>query len=134
MDPIIDGAQQLELTYEEKQKKQNKESFILAANMFINFYGNISKRHNTIKDPATRYALFVDKLCLSIDAGLALLTTKMDELDIEPELKIKVEDSSAKLQEELNSLMSWITQPVYSPDHPYGGQIMKAASCDFGSK
>lgn len=115
----------------ELRKKQDKENFELVANIFVNILDNINKRHDAVKDPSTKYALLVDKLCLGLDAGLAVMKTMMDQHEIEPELKIKIEDASSKLQSQLTGLMNWVINPVYGPDHPYGNSMMNSAATDF---
>jgi len=123
-----------ELTYEAKRKIEDKKNFIMVSNIIIGLIENINKRHNAIKDPATRYAMLVDKLCLSLDSGIAIMKVMMNDLDIEPEMKIKIEDASDQLQQQLIGLMDWVISPVYGPDHPYGNSIMMNSKKDFFNK
>lgn len=126
--------QLIEMTLEEKRKIDDRKNFTQAANVIIGIFNNINRRHKAIKDPATRYALLVDKLCLSLDTGMAVMKMMMEELDIEPEMKIKIEDTSTELQEQLIGLMDWIQNPTYGPDHPYGHSVMKGAENNFYGK
>ena len=120
-------------SYEEKRKAEDKKNFEMAANVFINLLENINKRHNAVKDPATRYALLVDKLCLGLDTGLAMMNMMMEQVGADPELQIKIEAASAKLQTQLTGLMDWVINPVYGPDHPFGNNIMNNAATDFNT-
>ena len=127
----MDNQDHNDLTQEAKEKLRKKKEFEDIANVIINLFDNIIKRHNSIKDPATKYALLVDKLCMSVDVGTAILMTLVNEYDIEEELKIKIEDKSQELQSHLNDLMQWTTHPCYGPDHPYGQKIMAEAKKDY---
>lgn len=120
-------------SYEEKRKAEDKKNFEMVANIFINILENINKRHNAVKDPATKYALLVDKLCLGFDAGLAMMNVMMEQVGADPELQTKIEAASAKLQAQLTGLMDWVINPVYGPDHPFGKNIMNNAATDFNT-
>ena len=70
--------------------------------------------------------MLVVKLCRIVDVGLGFINN-----DIPPELKERIITTSQMVTEELNFMLDWISNPVYSPDHPYGNKIMKEANKDF---
>ena len=118
---------------EEAQKARERKSFESIAKIIIGLLENINKRHDSIKDPATRYALLVDKLCLSLDAGISIMKAQMSDLDVNPDVQIKIEDASDKLQKQLIGLMDWVLSPVYGPDHAFGKHMMDSAKSDFSN-
>lgn len=90
---------------------------------------NILARQQRVKDPAVRYSLFLDKLCLSIDAAMAGL----ESLDLSEDTRNDIKSAIQKIQDEIMLVMDWIQQPSYSPDHPYGNRIMTDSAKSFGA-
>lgn len=112
-----------------EQERKIKQKIIESITLTVS---NILKRQKNVKDPAIRYSMLVDKLCLVIDVLSAVLQTQLN--DLSPELITKSEDLIKELQMELNQLMEWIQQPIHSPDHPYGLQQMNKAKKEFETK
>jgi len=93
----------------------------------INVINNVLARQRRTKDPVIKYSMFLDKICLSIDILLGLLNS----IEVSPDVKSEMESSSKELQNEICSLLDWIQQPIYSPDHLYGSVLAKEAECNF---
>jgi hypothetical protein len=87
------------------------------------------KRTDSIEDPVIKYSLLVDKLCMFMDTAMCLMESHMN--DAPDDFKARLHRVSDKINDDLTSLMSWIRQPIYSPDHPYGRNVMKDAASSF---
>lgn len=94
---------------------------------------SILSRQRNIEDPTLRYSMFVDKLLMFLDIGIGLGKATLDDDDYPDELKERFEKLSEMLTNDLNSLMKWIQNPVYSPDHPYGNSMMKSSENNFNN-
>lgn len=123
----------LEQKRKEEQQQRHKETEKIAK-VVLNLYKNTMYRYKNTKDPATRYTLLVDKLCFSLDLGMAALTACMDEENMDMQLQNEINTVSSDLQAELGHLMDWIQSPNYSPDRPYGNQVMKDAESSYQDK
>lgn len=91
-------------------------------------------RSRSIKDPVTRFTLLVDKLCLSIDVIMSILESGHSKIPDDPkykDLKSRMDKVGLNINKDLNDLMSWIQQPVYSPDHPLGSDLMEKSKAHF---
>jgi hypothetical protein len=95
----------------------------------LSILNNGIARHKRSGDPVLRTTMLVDKLCTIVDVGLGYINTQDDDLPLE--LKERMTTTSQSITEELNFMLDWIAHPVYSPDHPYGNNIMKEANINF---
>jgi hypothetical protein len=120
-----------ESSWEVKRREQDRKSIIEFIDVLTSLFANITKRHDSIKDPATKYALFVDKLYLILDGACALLQTHMKSLDVEEKHMDRLNVLLEKLQTEMINLTDWVLSPTYSPDHGYGQSVMKQAEKDW---
>lgn len=113
------------------------------------------KRVNKIKDPVVRYSTFVEQLRIIFEIGLNILKEELehdiedrdlslDEIEDEKERATKLREIQKDKQSLgiINELMEnfekyfdnfsdWISQPTYSPDHPFGDKMMKEAKESF---
>lgn len=112
----------------EEQQRQDK---IRAIETIINTLERNFKRHESVDDPVIRYTLLVDKLCLAVDLAMAALDNFSD--DVPDNLKSRITNLSSHLNNDLISLMEWIRQPVYSPDHPHGQFMMRQSQQSFNN-
>ena len=87
-------------------------------------------RTKKIRDPVTRHILFLEKLLSFKDVMMASLET----IPMSKESKIRSEKLCAIINGEVESLIDWIQQPIYSPDHAFGNSMMKEAEKDFNTK
>jgi hypothetical protein len=83
-------------------------------------------------DPVIKHSLLVDKLLLTLDLLISYVETEASELDEECQKRVK--RCADVIQNDLLELMSWIRNPVYSPDHPVGSSIMMEAKSDFAQR
>lgn len=88
-------------------------------------------RNNLIEDNVTRQLLFIDKLCIMLDIGLAMGTNTQKEVSKETQKKIQNTICHIKLQ--LKSLYAHIQLPHLSPDHPCGNAMMMEAKSNFNN-
>ena len=121
------------------------------------------KRLNKHKDPVIRYSLFLEMLRSVIETAVdasenslqeAIYTQKTTEIQNNPqdpentkkmseqlrsiELLNKTYLSVGNLKKELetyfDNFSDWISQPIYSPDHPLGNNMMKEAEEDHSKQ
>ena len=114
----------------ENKKRQIKEKIMMIESIIQIFNSTIS-RHNRSGDPTIRATMLFDKLCMITDILTCVLTNSYMMDDVSDELKERVKLTAEKLSAELSFLQDWILTPVYSPDHPYGNNIMKESARDF---
>ena len=92
-------------------------------------------RYKDEDDPVLRYSLVVDKLLLLIEIGMGVGRVALNEETGESlEVMGKFDKLTSELQKELKGLMHWIKSPIYSPDHPFGNQVMKESERSFQSE
>ena len=111
----------------EAEKERKSKSRIISS--IVNIAENVLSRQRKIGDPVLRHSLFLDKLLLMLDISMGILQEFSNEYP--EELRGKIETLSISIQKDLSDLMNWVSNPVYSPDHPYGQGIMKSAKKDF---
>lgn len=118
----------------ERERKELKKQI----EFILNTLDNTMYRYNNIKDPAIKFTLFVDKLCFSIDIAIGALKAYACSDDenwiLDADLEERITKSASYLQNEMNKLIDWIQSPIYSPDHPYGEQLMKQSKESFDKK
>ncbi len=108
--------------YTKEDKKKKEERYIKAILSFVN---RGSLRQKKIKDPVTRHTLFVEKISMLIDFCYSML--ELRDKHLSPGLLVDIEKTIKNVDDDLNSLIEWIQQPIYSPNHPIGNKIMKEA-------
>ena len=116
--------------YEKRMKEHEKimkEENIRILRGITNCLDNIFSRQRTIDDPCLRSCLFVDKLSLSLDIAMGMLQA-MSEEDVPLDLQQKILNNSKIIGEELTYLMQWVRSPTYSPDHPFGNNLVNNTS------
>lgn len=124
--------EQVMKTVKEQEDEQRLRDKIQGIEIMLSILNSGIARHKRSGDPVLRTTMLVDKLCTVVDVGLGYLNTQHN--DIPPELKEKMTAASQMITEELNFMLDWITNPVYSPDHPYGNKVMKDANNEFDLK
>lgn len=120
---------------EEQRKEKEKKRNIAFTESLIKVVTRGISRHNRSGDPVVRATMLFDKLCLILDLFTAFTSTAViEDYDYPEEFRMKIEETSQLLHNELNFVLDWIQNPSYSPDHPYGNSIMKEAKKSFESE
>lgn len=111
------------------RKNEQLESHIAMINAVALVITNMIARHRRQKDPVIRATLLFEKLCTICD----LITATMGTVnrDLPEESQKKMMDITETLQTELNFVMDWINSPIYSPDHPFGQNLMNSCEKSF---
>lgn len=117
--------------YENNYEKRMIEDNIALLKCGISVVENILNRQRNIDDPVVRYSIFVDKMSLILDMGYGVLKGYVDNDKYPVDLRDKLDKVCSDLQKDLDGLMSWVRKPVYSPNHPFGSQIMNQSNVDF---
>jgi len=91
-------------------------------------------RHKRTADPVTRATLLFDKLCLVTDMLCAYIENGDSTKDYPAELVTRGKNVSKVLTSELDFILDWISSPSYSPDHPFGNNVMTAAKNNYYEK
>ena len=89
----------------------------------VNALSGIFDRQCSIDDQCLRSCLFVDKLALSLDIGIAVLQAHIDD-DYPLDLSNKINKLQETISKEIKLLMQYCRSPTYDPDHPYGRMVM----------
>lgn len=116
-------------------KKENKEKClqqnIRTAEAIIKVFERGIERQRRSGDPVMRATLLFDKLCLVLDILCAGLLSNEETKDYPKELNEKILKTSNMVTEELTFVLDWISNPTYSPDHPFGNNIMESSKKHF---
>lgn len=97
-------------------------------------------------DPIVRNTLLVDRMCTIIDVSFTLLSCfinntneNLEEKDQIPQEKIKewlrhVGKIDREWNDDMNALIEYIQQPMFSPDHPKGAGLLRESKENFDGK
>lgn len=140
--------------YTERREKTDLEMMKMSIGVALNSL----KRLNSIEDPMLRYSLLVEGLRILMPAMMEAFKIKLvnDNMELHDKMtdneivesekhllyKIKINDQTIDQVDETIHLIdkyfdgfsSWVRQPIYSPDHPYGNNIMKDSKNNFETK
>lgn len=118
----------------EHMSKGDRKRYGATIRIFLKTLNNMLDRHDKIRDPMTRNALILDKMCAGMDllGGFADVLPK--ETGFDREFCDEVHATIERLKRVINSLFEWIQNPTYSNEHPIGREMMKQgqASLDAG--
>jgi hypothetical protein len=89
-------------------------------------------RLSIYKDPMTKKCIFLEKLLIISDIFKGLLIR--EAIEIPDDLVTKINKIHVIMNDNIASLIETIQQPCYSPDHPYGKELMNTAQYDFDNK
>lgn len=146
----------------DQTKLKDKSKILKKIHDDLSYYKKISKpiqrqldRIQRIKDPVLRYSLVVETMTSIIDIGLSASLIAMENT-VEDKLEnIEVSLTSEEIQKIttmkegaisemtllrdgiekfFGQLREWISQPVYSPDHPFGNKVMNDAKAEFSER
>ena len=106
-------------TVDTKKVDEDKINYMTTV---ISVLESVLSRQALVKDNVTKHLLFLDKLCLSLDVAMAMLSMQLK--DTNPELKDRGVKIADQIKKEIESLIEWIQNPVYGPDHPFGHKLM----------
>lgn len=115
--------------FREVEKIKNSEEQQKVLNVILTALESNLGRAKKIKDPVTRHILFLEKLLAIKDIFIAAL----ENVEMAEETKYRSQKLCTIIDEEVESLIDWIQQPIYSPDHPIGNNMMKEAGKDFST-
>lgn len=104
----------------DKREKEQKEQAIRAV---LSAVENNFARAQRIKDPVTRNIVFLEKLLTVGDICIGGLNTY--GIDFPEDLKLRSENITKVINTQIEGLIDWIQQPIYSPDHFLGNMMMK---------
>lgn len=108
-----------------KEERSRKISDTVLSILENNF-----SRSKKLRDPVTRHIVFLEKLLMIQDVVLAGLNNFGTTEDQEE----RVRNLAKEINDEIGSLIDWIQQPIYSPDHPVGAEMMKESKENFDSR
>jgi hypothetical protein len=86
-------------------------------------------RLNKIRDPSTRHIVFLEKLLTIKDIFAGALEN--NDKKFPEDIRTRTQNLMKLMDTEIESLIDWVQQPTYSPDHPVGNAMMKEANKDF---
>lgn len=107
------------------------ETFKIILNQCIS---NISQL-NDILDPVTKNCMFLDKLRMHLDIASIMMATHYKQMSGESTETSDVLENIKFLKNIINLYMDelfiWVQNPVYSPEHPVGYNMMINAKDNF---
>ena len=121
---------ELKTRHEESRRREEQR-----ISLFCSMIQRILQRSRQTEDPMTRCLLFHDKLMMILDVVETAIIADSLHYTEQPDSKVadKVTETINTVRAEFEFMSSWITQPIYSPDHPYGKTLMKSAQQHFES-
>lgn len=111
---------------EDKHKKEN----IKCLTAMIEVMEQNMMRLSIYKDPITRSCVFLEKLLIILDFFKGLRLYFEDE-EIPDNLLNRADKVYKIINDNVELLIETIQQPCYSPDHPYGKEVMNNAKHEF---
>ena len=117
--------------FKEKSKKQNT----ILIQTVLTTLRFIFQRQKNMDDPVLRSCLFIDKLSMALEsvigAAQAAIEMEIDDGKLPQSTKKQIDELQRILREELDVLMAYCRMPSYSPDAPFGVQIVKDTTPRF---
>jgi hypothetical protein len=113
------------------QQKINDDRTVKHIRTMIEIFEQNLKRLTVYKDPVTRNCVFLEKLLIILDASKGMMKHHYDDMKIPDDLDAKINKLYDIINDNIQSLIETIQQPCYSPDHPYGRELMATAKNDF---
>ena len=106
------------------------------------------KRCENIKDPVLRFNLIVQQISIALDIGLTVGLTHLEGFphdDFSEANNSKLHEHKMHLSSIVENLRNssndffekmteWVATPSYSPDSPYGNNMMKSAEKDYANQ
>ena len=90
---------------------------------------NTLTRYRACRDPVTRYCLILDKPLLVIEHLMGMSQAFISKMT--PQAGDRCQKAINYVKEDLTFLSEWIQQPVHSPDHHVGKEVMQQAAKSF---
>jgi len=114
--------------------QREKENNITIARGITEGMKSIFERQRKIDDPCLRNCLFVDKLSMSLDVMMAVLSTACRDHDMPEDLVKDIQNLKCNIDQELSQLMEWVRSPMYSPDSGFGRNYVEMKNKAHGFK
>jgi hypothetical protein len=87
--------------------------------------------YREIEDPVLRYSLLVDKLAIMLHIVVGLIEVHAPTTPGPQQLQYQ--NLVTGLRSDMKDLSAWIQHPVYSPDHPFGRNLMLQSGAELAS-
>jgi len=119
----VDGAAaERRLSDEERRKEDDRKQL----DALLGVATAVMSMYEAHEDPVIRHTLFLDKINILLMAGLAMFQTMGPKFT--PEQQVKVTELATMFNREIKSLSDWVLSPTYSPDRPFGQNLMRKAA------
>lgn len=90
------------------------------------------QRYEKIPDPAMKFTLVLDKFLWATDMLTGFIQAQIKDYPqylSEPSLKV-----ITQTRQLLSELQEWVMHPTYSPEHPFGEEVMQRSGQNFKDK
>lgn len=111
------------------EKNNYDKTTVEIVTILVEFLESNLKRQEKMKDPVIRHTVFLEKLCMGAELGLCGLKSNVNKFPLE--LQVRLDAVTKLVMDKIVELEDWIQQPIYSPDHPYGNNMMKCAEGSY---
>ena len=119
---------------EQRNKERRIREQSLMMESIVGSLERILNRNFEVKDPVSRYIMFLDKLYMFIDISMSMSEAYIKygnkEDEISTDFVVRINNLAISIQKEMKMLSNWIQNPIYSPDHPLGKMMMESAKSD----
>ncbi len=95
---------------------------------------NTIDRYKNIEDPVLKNMLILDKVLSLLDFSSGLIEVGIDKKVNDPELGSSVKRTFKDVLQLFRELSDHVMSPSYSPDHPYGKNLMNMSLNNFNEK
>lgn len=89
-----------------REKRRDKKNRKQAINIIVTMIDTMMLRQRKCEDPCIRYSLLANTLMMIFDSLIA--SAHVFSLDLDDELKSKIQTSTTNIQNDLDSMMKWI--------------------------
>lgn len=119
---------------EQERKRAKDEQDAMNAHVFngcVRALKSMNLRYKSVPDVVAKNALVLDKLMIMTDIMMSFLTVKMEDC-VKQGCDVKgAEEVFSDIKNDLQGLWEFVQHPAYSPDHPFGKQLMKTSGEHF---
>ena len=114
-----------------KLSEKDRVSAERTLGVLIQSMANTLDRHDRIRDPVTRNTLLLDKLCIGIDTLTAVAVILPEKYGLDQDLCDKIVKVAERTKKQILELFDWVQNPIYSPEHPIGKNMMIQSKENF---
>lgn len=117
-----------------RREEENKMMSAIAFNGCVRALKSMNARYRSVPDVVAKHTLVLDKLMIMTDIMMSAMTIKMEDYTNQGCDVKGAEEVCNDIKKDLQELWEFVQHPAYSPEHPFGAQLMKKSGEHFDKK